>query len=102
MCLEISSVRTTDGKIENSLYLLAHEKDKYVAQTLEIHEMFTGTECRCYVPASIVFWGQKTGCWDNPKPFKVSGIVLTSAVVSQRRCLILLINRLIESSDVFA
>ena len=25
-------------------------------------------------------------CWDNPKPLKVSGVFLTSAVVSQRRC----------------
>ena len=45
-------------------------------------------ESRCYVPASVVFWGQKAGCWDSPKPLKVSGIVLTSAVVSQRRCLL--------------
>ena len=36
----------------------------------------------------IGFRGQKTGCWDDPKPLKVSGIVLTSAVVSQRRCLL--------------
>ena len=40
------------------------------------------------VPASIAFWGQKAVCWDNPKPLKVSGMFLTSAVVSHRRCLL--------------
>ena len=48
-----SFVRTTVGRSENSLYLLAHEKSKNVAQTLGIHVMFTRAECRCYVPASI-------------------------------------------------
>ena len=34
--------------------------------------------------------------WDNPKPLKVSGIVLTSAVVSQRRCLLADMNKFIS------
>ena len=68
----------------------------------------------CYVPGGVVplrdvgFWYvlaekdsgfvmcRQASClasqtrfrWDNPKPLKVSGIVLTSAVVSQRRCLL--------------
>ena len=84
-----SFVRTTDGKRENSLYLLAHERSKNVAQTLEIHVIFTTAECRCYVPASIAFWGQKAGCWDSPKPLKVSGIFLTSLRLGdQTRCLL--------------
>ena len=95
-------MRTTVVKREHSRYLLAHERSKNVAQILEIHEMFTRTEYRCYVPASIAFWGQKAVYWDSPKPLKVSGMVLTSAVVSQRRCLLVLISRLIESGNVFA
>ena len=33
---------------------------------------------------------QKADCWDNPKPLKVSGVLLTSFafVVSQRQCLL--------------
>ena len=48
-----SIARITKGRRENSLYLLAHERRKNVALILEIHEMFTRAECRCYVPASI-------------------------------------------------
>ena len=41
-----------------------------------------------HVPASIAFWGQKAVYWDNPKPLKVSGIVLTSLRLGdQTRCL---------------
>ena len=32
----------------------------------------------CTIPASIAFWEQKADCWDNPKPLKVSGVLLTS------------------------
>ena len=53
-------------------------------------------EWNWYVPAS-----QQASClasqtrfhWDNPKPLKISGIVLTSAVVSQRRCLLVYVIR---------
>ena len=40
------------------------------------------------MPASVAFWGQKAVCWDNPNPLKVSGVLLTNAVVIQRRCLL--------------
>ena len=42
------------------------------------------------IPASNAFWGQKAGCWDNPKPLKVSGVLLANFAfaVSQRRCLL--------------
>lgn len=69
------------------LYLLTHEESKNVTQTLEIHEMFTGTESNYYVPASIAFGGQKAGCWDSPKLLMVSEIVLTSDVGAQQQCL---------------
>ena len=52
-----------------------------------VFRVVTGRK-RCYVLASIAFWGQKAVCWDNSKPLKVSGIFLTSAVVSQWRCLL--------------
>ena len=44
----------------------------------------------CTIPASNAFWGQKAGCWDNPKPLKVSGVLLANFAfaVSQRRCLL--------------
>ena len=44
----------------------------------------------CTIPASNAFWGQKADRWDNPKPLKVSGVLLISFafVVSQRRCLL--------------
>ena len=47
-------------------------------------------ERSCYVPASIAFWGQKAGCWDNPKPLKVSGIFIPDESVfgDQTRCLL--------------
>ena len=39
--------------------------------------------------SGVAFWGQKAGCWDNPKPLKVSGIFLTSLCLGdQTRCLL--------------
>ena len=44
-----------EGGRENSLLLLAHERSKNVAQTLEIHEIVSEKKCRCRVPISEHF-----------------------------------------------
>ena len=49
--------------------------------------LLTEKKCVTYLQA-LCLVTQTQLHWDNPKPLKVSGIVLTSAVVSQRRCLL--------------
>jgi hypothetical protein len=50
-----------------------------VISSKEVINLYTG---------SIAFWGQKAGCWDSPKPLKVSGIFLTNLRLGNKtRCL---------------
>lgn len=49
-------------------------------------------ESKVIVTVSSPYDDKRQHCWDNPKPLKVSGIFLISAVVSQQQCLLVLLT----------